>query len=107
MLSEMPGGGPTDRGVELLSNLFHIPLFAGLTWCLLMSLCGGRWNRVVSGPLYILTGLLAGAYAAVDELHQSYQVGRFASVGDFLLDCTGICGLLLLHRITRRSRTSV
>lgn len=113
ILSELPaqcGGGPLDPVREVLSNLLHIPLFAGLAWCLLMCLSDGQWYRTVSCQLYGIIGLLAGAYAAVDEWHQSFVTGRSGSVGDFLLDCLGIGGLLLIHQLVRgreaTSRTS-
>jgi hypothetical protein len=105
ILSEQPGGdgGPLDLLPEFLSNPLHVPLFAGLAWCLLMSLSGGQWNETISGPLYMLIGGFAGAYAALDEWHQLFMPGRFAGVGDFLLDCVGIAALLLVHCGRRNS----
>jgi len=52
--------------------------------------------------LYSLVALLAAAYAASDEWHQSFVVGRTASFSDVLLDCVGIAGLLLVHLLSRR-----
>lgn len=94
-------GGKSDPEFQLLSNLFHVPLFSGLALCLLLSLTGGQWSRPLPYQLYGAISLLAGAYAAFDEWHQSFVAGRSASVGDFLLDCLGIAGLLLLHRLRR------
>jgi len=105
ILSEQPGGdgGPLDLLPGFLSNPLHVPLFAGLAWCLLMSLSGGQWSQTISGPLYMLIGVLVGGVAALDEWHQSFVPGRFAGVGDFLLDCVGIAALLLVHRGRRNS----
>lgn len=103
VLSDLPdrgGGGLIDGAPELLLNLLHIPLFAGLTWCLLMSLCDGRWSRTGSRELYAVIWLLAGTYAGLDEWHQSFVPGRFASIDDFMLDCLGIAGLLVLHSVS-------
>lgn len=100
ILSELPargGGGRIDPALELLSNLIHTPLFAGLAWCLLMSLCGGQESQTVSWQLYRISWLLGGAYAILEEWHQSFVPGRTASLGDLLLDFLGIAGLLLFH----------
>lgn len=100
LLSGMPaqyGNAPINLIPGSLQNGLHIPLFAGLTWCVLLSLSDGRWRRRVSLLLYGIVGLFACAYAALDEWHQSFVPGRFAGVGDFLLDCFGIVGLLLIH----------
>lgn len=99
-------GAESGPAVRLFSNLLHIPLFAGLAWCLLLSLSGGQWIRTLSLPLYGIIGLLAGAYAALDEWHQFFVPHRSASVSDFLLDCVGIAGLLFLHRYRFQFRTS-
>lgn len=103
VLSSLPGA-ESGPAFQPFSNLLHIPLFAGLAWCLLMSLSGGQWSRTVPLPIYGVVGLLAGAYAVVDEWHQYFVAGRFASVGDFLLDCVGIAGLLLMHSSARGQR---
>lgn len=99
-LSSVPGQ-KSGLASQLFSNLVHIPLFAGLAFFLLMSLSGGQWNRMVSFSLYGVVGVLGGACATLDEWHQSSVAGRFASVGDFLLDCLGIAILLLVHRLGR------
>lgn len=99
-------GGKSDPGFQLLSNLMHIPLFFGLAWCLLLSLNAGQWYRTLPQQFYCVIGLLAGAYAALDEWHQSFVAGRSASVGDFLLDCLGIVGLLLIHRLRGQGATA-
>jgi hypothetical protein len=66
---------------------------------LFLSLSDGRWKQPVPFFLYGIVGLLACAYAALDEWHQSFVPGRFAGVGDFLLDCVGVVGLLLIHHM--------
>ncbi len=48
-----------------------------------------RWMGIV------LTGIL---WAALDEVHQSYVVGRDCSSGDFLADCVGLLTILMLLR---------
>ena len=41
----------------------------------------------------VLTGVM---WAALDEVHQSYIVGRDCSSGDFLADCAGLLTVLAL-----------
>ena len=96
-LSPEAGSGWMDSMPGILSNGLHIPLFAGLAWCLLMTSAGGRWHQAVSWDWYTAIGLTAGAYAALDEWHQSFVPGRTASLGDFFLDALGIAGCLLIH----------
>jgi hypothetical protein len=86
----------------VMLKLFHLPLFGGLAACLLLGLTRGRWYRAVSWQLYGLVGLVAAAYAAVDEWHQSFVPGRNPSGGDFLLDCMGILLFVALHRTMSR-----
>jgi VanZ like family len=88
----------------LILKLLHLPLFAGLAACLLLSVTQGRWYRFIPGYLYGLIALLAISYAAFDEWHQSFVPGRSASVGDFLLNCVGIALLLTVHRLAGRPR---
>lgn len=101
LLSSIPDRGAGDHSVSgrLLSNLLHIPLYAGLTFFFLQAIAGGRTERVLlRGPCW-LTLLGTAAYAIFDEWHQSVVPGRYASRGDFLLDLLGILGMLLLLRL--------
>lgn len=101
LLSGTPAqdNGPIGLIPEFLQNGLHVPLFAGLTLCVFLSLSGGRWKQPAPFLLYGAVGLFACAYAALDEWHQSFVPGRFASVSDVFLDCVGIIGLLLVHRL--------
>ena len=55
-------------------------------------------NRDIFPPRFRWTGtVLAGVlWAALDEVHQSYVVGRDCSSGDFLADCVGLLTILIL-----------
>lgn len=88
-----------DSLVQLTSNLFHIPLYAGLTFCLLKAVSKGQGGKEVPWELFGLTSLGTGAYAALDEWHQSFVPERSASISDFLLDLVGIGGMLLILRL--------
>jgi len=96
-LSSLPDLGVTESDplVLLVSNLSHVPLFAGLAFCVLKSLAGAgkvRWG------LYGLAFAASGACAVLDEWHQSFVPGRDGSTGDVLLDLAGIGGMLLILR---------
>lgn len=92
------GVGGSDPLVNLASNLFHIPLFAGLAFCLLQALSGGQPSQEVTWGAWGLTLLGSGAYAALVEWHQTFVPGRYGSMSDFLLDLIGIGGMLLILR---------
>jgi VanZ family protein len=95
VLSSVPelGAAEQDPLVGLASNLSHIPAFGVLAFLLLKAISGTRqpsWERCG------LALLGSGAYAVVDEWHQSFVPGRHMSVGDFLLDLVGIGSVLLI-----------
>jgi hypothetical protein len=109
LLSHLPGtesapGGPSIISIipERLQNFLHVPLFAGLAWCMLMSLSNGQWRKTLPLWCYGVVGVFAIVYAAVDEWHQSFIPGRFASLSDFFVDCVGIVGLLFAHWLWNR-----
>lgn len=93
-----PGAEGNDLSVQLAFNVLHIPLYAGLTFCLLRTVWRGRGRRGIAWGPSGLTFLVAGVYAVLDEWHQSFVPGRSASVGDFLLDLLGIGSILVVRR---------
>lgn len=99
--SSLPGFdvGRDDPVVQLASNLLHIPLFAGLTYCFAGAISGGKGRQGLPWRLLGLTFLGTGAYAALDEWHQSFVPGRHATVSDFVLDLVGIGGMLVMLRL--------
>jgi VanZ family protein len=93
--------GALEIAIEISMNLFHVPLYAALTYLVTMSLAGGR-RRKLTLPLAALALALAGACAAADEWHQSFVPGRTAALSDFLLDAAGIG--VMLGLLTARAR---
>jgi VanZ family protein len=87
-----------------LTKILHIPLFAGVAGCLLLAATGGQWYRTLSIQAYLLVAGLAVGYAAADEWHQSFNTGRVAAVGDFLLNCVGV-GLAIAIQLFVARRT--
>jgi VanZ family protein len=100
-LSSIPDTSDKQNRLEaLLSNLAHAPLFAGVGFCLVKTISAGE---AVSWRTRVGVLLVGGICAALDEWHQSFVPGRHASLNDFLLDLTGIVGMLLiLHRSALR-----
>ena len=104
-LSSLPDLGVRHNPViRLVSNLFHIPLFAGLAFCLLQALSGREGRQQVTWRLLGLTFLVTTILAALDEWHQSFVPGRQSNMKDFLLDLLGIGGMLLILRLRARRR---
>jgi VanZ family protein len=95
-LSFVPEIGSKDQDalVSLAANLLHVPLYAGLTFCVRQALAEGD-GRLRRGVPPVAVFLVAAAYAALDEWHQSFVPGRTASMGDFLLDIVGSGAMLL------------
>lgn len=108
-LSSVPDLGVRgdDALVQLASNLLHIPLFAGLTFCFVQTISGGRARQELTWHLLGLTMLGIGIYAALDEWHQSFVPGRYGTLQDVFLDFAGIVGTLLILRLrgTREADT--
>ena len=90
------GVGEEVPSIQLASNLFHIPLYAGLAFCFLRAISGGVGNSWGVDGLTLLGTL---AYGVFDEWHQSFVPGRYASVSDILLDLAGIVGMLVFLRL--------
>ncbi|MBI2469461.1 MAG: VanZ family protein [Candidatus Rokubacteria bacterium] len=104
-LSSRPDLDPrqSDLWIQLAANLLHVPLYGGLTFCLLQAISGGRAGEEPSRDLSALALLATASYAALDEWHQSFVPGRSASVGDLFLDFVGIAGMLLVVRLSARN----
>ena len=83
------GNGPAiiRHTPEIVKNLAHIPLYAGLTilFSELIQRMGVSWRRAI-----LIAAASALLYGITDEWHQSFVPGRFASVTDVLLDGVGI-----------------
>ena len=76
-----------------VDKLAHFGLYAGLGWALAGTL--GRLG--VSRPLWVLLAIAGLAFAAADEWHQTWIVGRVPSVGDWMADATGLIVGLTVH----------
>ena len=82
--------------VLVISNLAHVPVFAGLAYCVLKTLAGrSRASRDQFAAAFAITAALA----VFDEFHQAFVPGRSTSVIDLLLDLLGIVGALVMVRL--------
>ncbi len=106
-LSSVPGVIPEDAPVPYqifnwvppaVQNLLHIPVYAGLAFL-------WRWALAAllrPVPATVAAFLITVAYGVLDEWHQSFVPGRFASLTDVLFNTIGAClGLLVFWWLNR------
>lgn len=79
---------PMPQGVFGLDKVAHFGAYAALAFAL------GLWPKAQAWRIHpartaLIIIILASAYGAIDELHQSYVPGRDASVYDWLADTLG------------------
>ena len=67
-------------------NLLHVPLYAGLTLSWIWALGAYQLRRQ---SLLITAFILATMWGLLDEVHQAYVPGRYASITDMLLNVGG------------------
>lgn len=93
-VSSIPGEPPADPGLidqafswfsPTVHNLLHVPAYALLAWTLFHCF-HPRLARRIAFPLVIA---IAGGYGAALELHQAGIPGRYPSLTDAALNCTG------------------
>ncbi len=85
-----------------LQNLLHVPVFAVLAWLWQRAF---RPNAAHPALMDALAVALTVTYGFLDEWHQAFVPGRYASLTDVLLDGTGallgvLAGRWLLSRWT-------
>lgn len=89
-LSSIPGGSVHISSAEWLTdptfqNFLHIPLFGGLAYVWVVTLLKLRMSK----PL-LLAAVITVAYGVIDEWHQFYVPGRYASAVDVGIDSVGV-----------------
>jgi hypothetical protein len=95
------GGAQWTLEWPALQNALHVPLFGLLAWLWLSGLA-----RLRLGPIAgtAISASVSTAWAVIDEWHQRFVPGRYASVGDVLLDVIGIAGAIVLWYLLSRRR---
>jgi len=77
-------GTPVDFPYKTI--VYHFSIFFLLAFFLSLSLIGKTKNKY-----YIFIAILISiAYGIFDELHQLFVPNRYCSIGDFLINSTGI-----------------
>jgi len=87
--------GP-DLGFVLQDKLLHVLEFGVLGFLLQRSIYYQYTVKLKSVLMVLILGI---GYGGLDEIHQSFTVGREASISDFLADAVGIvlvCSIYLL-----------
>lgn len=101
LLSSIPGS-PEEGGLKFLANidpnlqnLLHIPLFGLLQFLWLKAFA----KHGIPGRKIIVTCLaISLSFGCLDELHQMFVPGRYASLMDIFLNFTGIAvSTLVVH----------
>ena len=85
-----------------VQNTLHVPAYAALAWAWYWALAA--WIRV---PVARAIGacVIASAYGVLDEWHQSFVPGRYASLTDVTLDVAGaVLGIWLAAWTGSRAR---
>ena len=107
LLSSFPGVSRSNQPwlvIDLnptVQNALHIPLFGLLQWLWLRALT--RPGRALLVAI-VLAALITIGYGCLDEFHQSFVPGRYASLQDILLDTFGVgAGTLCFLAMARRS----
>jgi hypothetical protein len=94
LLTSVPISGP-DWALDRipLDKLAHFGLYAGLGWVL-----AGSLERLgMSRGLWVLLAIAGLIFAAADEWHQTWIVGRAPTFGDWLADAFGLIVGMTLH----------
>jgi len=101
MLSCTPNP-PIPAALEVA--FLRIPLYAGLALCLLLSVSGGAWQRLLPARLYWLVGFLAVGCAGAEVVYRQWLDPGCRVAEDFVVGLTGIAGLLIAHRLLGSQR---
>lgn len=82
-----------------LQNLIHIPAFALLSY-----LWAQTQKKRSVGNIHFFSAFITILFGCIDELHQMFVPGRYASLVDILLNTTGaIIGIILFKTCERWS----
>lgn len=85
-----------------VQNLLHVPVFGVLAWLWCWSLPAWVRNARFTG---LLAFLLTAGYGVVDELHQAWVPGRYATWTDVSLNVLGAAIGLWVYQHWPRARS--
>jgi VanZ family protein len=79
----------------------HGLLYAGLAVLVLRAVSGAHWEGVTLRAAAVTVALVA-FYGITDEFHQWFVPGRTADVNDWVADCTGAAGAVVVILLVAR-----
>ena len=89
--------------IRKMGHVTEYAILAGLLWRAFRGTFGALSRRTVA----LCTFVVAAAFAASDEFHQTFTPSRTPSVHDVVIDCTGAVLAIALCFILSRSARSV
>ena len=102
ILSSIPGKMDDDHALRFLTeldpqlqNLLHIPMFGMLQWLWLRAFV--KAGKTGGRTIFVCVGITT-AYGLIDEFHQLFVPGRYASLTDVLLNLVGVAAGTLAFR---------
>jgi VanZ family protein len=99
-VSSVPGDALPDFVTSWTDKALHAGAFFVYGVACLIAVCG--WNPWWSvGRIQLVALGLGGMYGALDEVHQSFVVGRDSNMLDWGADMLGLSLALLLARFIR------
>jgi VanZ family protein len=87
---------PSQPETSNFSYIYHFAVFFMFAFFLLLSI---KKEKLDFKTIFIAL-LISISYSFLDEIHQLFVLGRFASIKDVLIDGAGsICGVILIRLI--------
>lgn len=101
-LSSWPSPPGLPAGVD---KELHWVLYSGLSALVLRALARRDWRSVGWGRTFAAV-IVAAAYGATDEYHQSFVPGRSAEVADLVADACGAAAAAIAIRLWSRMKST-
>jgi len=98
IISSVPSLRGPELGFQLQDKVLHVLEF-GFLGILLQRSIYYQYNITLKSVIWVL--ILGIGYGGFDEIHQSFVIGREASVGDFFADAVGILLACLIYLLIR------
>ena len=97
-LSSVSGRDLSQYTFNVSDKLIHFLVF-GLLGIMMFRSFRVVANTTIRRNAYLMAIITAGVYGALDEIHQLYVPGRFASIGDWIADILGIIVMIFLYNL--------
>lgn len=101
LFSEIPqkviSGAVTSTSTQ--SILYHFVIFFLLTFFLFITL---KQEKPINWKIVFVTLMISIIYAILDEVHQIFTPGRFAGIGDVLVDSIGSIFAIISYKTIKK-----